>query len=172
MASKVSRVRMMVFYIWFLTLAVVVAVYVERMVGWRDLAPPTTDSLFQSFQMMVGLILPQLAVISAFYLNFDQQRDKIESLSSEQITIITTFSLAYHIIFIASVIGGISFHAFDSTPDGHMLDRNTAKILALMGLFSLFLAPVAFLFTRPGQTGRRNTSSRPSSEQAQTRSRI
>jgi hypothetical protein len=148
MNSKVDKIRIRVFRVWFITLAIVIVAFAEKVSGIRHVSPPFS-STFQSFQMMVGLIVPQIGVMSAFYFNLDGQKNKIESLSSNQIEVITLMSLFYHLIFIISVIFGIVFYSFDSQADGNALERNTAAVVAIMGLFSLFLAPIAFLFAAP-----------------------
>ena len=148
MSKKIDKIRVRIFKIWFLTLAVVIVAFAEKISGIRDLAPPFA-STFQSFQMMVGLVIPQIALMSAFYLNLDKHRRQLESLSNEQVTVISMLSLAYHGIFIVAIISGICFYAFDQQADGKSLERNTAAVVAIMGLFSVFLAPIAFLFSRP-----------------------
>jgi hypothetical protein len=137
-----------VFKVWFLTLAVVILVFAEKLSGLRHLAPPFS-SVFQSFQMMIGLVVPQIGVMSAFYFNLDNQKDKIASLSNEQVTVVTMLSLTYHVIFVAAVVFGIGLYRFDQQADGNSLERNTAAVVALMGLFSVFLTPIAFLFSTP-----------------------
>jgi len=54
----------------------------------------------------------------------------------------------YHVIFVAAVVFGIGFYGFDQQADGHSLERNTAGVVAIMGLFSVFLSPIAFLFAK------------------------
>jgi hypothetical protein len=152
MKSNLERIRVAVFKIWFLTLIVVVAVYGLK---FTDIQGPRAPfaAVFQSLQMMVGLIVPQIGMITAFYFNLDRQSDKINALTSEQVTVITWLSLFYHALFIVCVIGGVVFYVFDRTPDGTGLQRNTAAILAIMGLFSVCVTPVAFLFAKPKETG-------------------
>lgn len=145
-----DKLRLSVFKVWFFTLAVVLLVYVELFLGLRG-AKPAFGAAFQSLQMMIGLVVPQIGVMIAFYFNLDQQHEKIDALSEAQVTVITWLSVAYHLIFNVTLIGGIVFYVFDQTADGHSLQRNTAAVLAIMGLFSVFLTPVAFLFARPKQ---------------------
>lgn len=146
--NKLSKIRLAVFKIWFLTLGVILLVFAEKLSGIRDMIPPPFAATFQSLQMMTGLVVPQIGVMAAFYLNLDRQEQKIAALSDEQITIIVWLSLTYHCIFIVCVLFGISAYGFDHSADGHALERNTAAVVAVMGLFSVFLAPVAFLFAR------------------------
>jgi hypothetical protein len=148
MNSNLERIRLTVFKIWFLTLIVVVGVYVIK---FTDLQGPRApfSAVFQSLQMMVGLVVPQIGVITAFYFNLDKQQEKINALTSEQVTVITWLSVFYHATFVICTIGGIGFYAFDQTADGNALQRNTAAVLAIMGLFSVCVTPVAFLFAKP-----------------------
>ena len=146
--TKTDRIRLAVFKVWFITLLVVLLVFAFKFLGSEPVAP-SFQSAFQSLQMMVGLIVPQISMMAAFYFNLDKQTKKIESLTEGQVTVITWMSVSYHAIFILSVISGIMFYKFDSSPDGKALERNTAAVLAIMGLFSVFLAPIAFLFSTP-----------------------
>lgn len=148
MSGNLERIRLTVFKIWFLTLVAVVGVYIVK---FTDLQGPRAPfgAVFQSLQMMVGLVVPQIGVITAFYFNLDKQRDKIDALTSEQVTVITWLSMFYHATFILCTVAGIGFYAFDQTADGNALQRNTAAVLAIMGLFSICVTPVAFLFAKP-----------------------
>jgi hypothetical protein len=150
MNTNTDRVRLAVFKIWFVTLTIVLLVYAAKFVPSLGVTPPFA-STFQSLQMMIGLVVPQIGVMVAFYFNLDKQKDKIDALSDEQITVITWLSAAYHVIFNATLVAGIVFYAFDRSADGNSLQRNTAAVMAIMGLFSLFLTPIAFLFARPKQ---------------------
>ena len=153
MRTKVATLRLAVFKIWFFTLGVILVVFALKFSGLQGVTPPFSAA-FQSLQMMVGLVVPQIGIMIAFYLNLDRQKSKIESLSHEQVTIITWLSVAYHVIFNAALIAGILFYSFDRTADGNSLQRNTAAVVAIMGLFSVFLAPVAFLFASPSDKKR------------------
>jgi hypothetical protein len=146
--SNFAKIRLSVFKIWFLTLVVVIGVYGVKFTDLQG-PPAPFGAVFQSLQIMIGLIVPQIGMITAFYFNLDKQSDKINSLSSEQVTIITWLSFFYHAVFIACVVGGILFYTFDRTPDGNALQRNTAAVVGIMGLFSICVTPVAFLFARP-----------------------
>jgi hypothetical protein len=148
MSNNADKIRMRVFKIWFFTLAVILLTYAEKLSGLRHLPLPF-PAIFQSFQMMIGLVSPQIVIMTAFYFNMDRHQKKINSLSPEQIKIITFLSIIYHTIFIASVIFGIGCYGFDQQVDGNSLQRNTAAVVAIMGLFSTFLAPTAFLFSKP-----------------------
>lgn len=150
MVNNTGKIRLRVFYIWFLTLSVILVAFAEKISGIRNLSPPFSATL-QSAQILIGLVLPQIGVMSAFYFNLDRQSEKLNSLSRDQVTVITFMSVFYHVIFIACVVFGIVFYGFDSSADGNALQRNTAAIVAIMGLFSLFLAPVAFLFASPNE---------------------
>jgi len=158
MKNNLERIRLAVFKIWFLTLIVVVGVYVIK---FTDLQGPRApfSAVFQSLQMMVGLIVPQIGMITAFYFNLDKQQEKINALSSEQVTVITWLSVFYHATFVLCAIGGITFYAFDQTADGNALQRNTAAVLAIMGLFSVCVTPVAFLFAKPKDDVSRSVTS-------------
>lgn len=148
MTRNIERVRLGVFKIWFVTLGIVIVVYVGLFAGVRGVPPPFSVA-FQSLQIMIGLVVPQIGVMAAFYFNLDRQQRKIEALTKPQVLIITSFSVAYHIIFNLALVGGVVFYVFDRTADGQSLQRNTAAVVAIMGLFSAFLTPVAFLFARP-----------------------
>ncbi len=52
------------------------------------------------------------------------------------------------------VIFGIGFLGFETVTDGERLSRNTIAVVKIMGLFSVLMAPVAFLFSKPGTTGK------------------
>jgi hypothetical protein len=146
--NNIAKIRISVFKIWFLTLVVVIGVYGIKFTDFQG-PPAPFSAVFQSMQIMIGLIVPQIGMIAAFYFNLDKQTDKINSLSPEQVTIITWLSFIYHAVFIACVVGGILFYTFDRTPDGNALQRNTAAIVGIMGLFSVCVTPVAFLFAKP-----------------------
>ena len=148
MNNNIDKIRTRVFRIWFLSLFIIILVFAEKLSGIRDVSPPFS-SMFQSFQIMIGLIMPQIGIMSAFYFNLNRQKDKINSLSKEQISVITIFSVTYHIILITSVVAGIGFYVFDTQADGDSLARNTAAVVSIIGLFSVLLAPIAFLFTKP-----------------------
>jgi hypothetical protein len=148
MRSNIERIRLFVFRIWFLTLAVILLTFAEKLSGLRDLSPPF-GAVLQSFQMMIGLVVPQIGMMAAFYLTLERQRDKLQSLSADQVSVITWLSIAYHLLFIVMVVFGIVFYGFDRQADGQALQRNSAAVVSIMGLFSVFLAPVAFLFARP-----------------------
>lgn len=157
MTSNIDKIRMRVFKIWFVTLAVTVLVFVEKLSGFRNLALPFS-STFQSFQIMMGIIIPQITIMSGFYFNLDKQKEKINSLSHGQITAITYCSIAYHLILIGSVLFGIGFYGFDNQADGESLQRNTAAVVGIIGLFSPFLGYMAFLFSRPNDNKTAPTS--------------
>jgi hypothetical protein len=144
--TNTERLRLSVFKLWFCTLAVVVVVFAVRAWGLTGVKPLFSDS-FQSFEMIIGLVIPQISVMVAFYFTIDQQQQKIESLSRSQVSVLTWLSIAYHAIFVATIVAGIGFNAFDQTP-GQPMRGNAAAISAIMGLFSVFLAPVAFLFSQ------------------------
>lgn len=148
MIENLERIRIFVFKIWFLTLVVIVVVYGIKFTDLQGPRPPF-EAVFQSLQMMVGLVMPQLAIIAAFYFTLDRHEKKINALAPGSITVIVWLSVFYHAIFIACIVGGVFFYAFDRTADGNALQRNTADILAIMGLFSLCISPVAFLFAKP-----------------------
>jgi hypothetical protein len=155
MSSNVEAIRLRVFKIWFVSLGVVVITFGAKVAGIRDVAPPF-DALLQSFQMLLGLIVPQIGVMSAFYFNLDSQKDNLESLSRDQVAVISLLSVAYHLIFVLAIIFGVGFYGFDRQGEaGSLLQRNTAAVVAIMGLFSVFLAPVAFLFSKR-QGGKRS----------------
>ncbi len=156
--SRLAQVRMRVFGIWFLTLGVVVLVFAEKLSGIRGMPPPF-NALFQSFQIMTGLIVPQLATMVAFYLSLDAQASKLERLSREQIRVVTLLSVAYHVLFVVVTIFGIGFYGFDRTADGEALPRNTSAIVSIMGVFSVLLAPVAFLFAKPSESRKADPAS-------------
>jgi len=147
MKENVDRIRLNVFYIWFATLLVIIAVFGVRLATM----PLPFSSMFQSFQMIVGLVLPQISIMVTFYFSLEKQQEKINSLSAEQVRVIILLSLLYHGLFILCLVFGIGFHAFDSHADGEMLQRNTAAIVAVMGLFSVLLVPVTFLFATPAE---------------------
>lgn len=148
MKSNSEKLRMRVFQVWFLTLGVVLLCFAVKFTTLQG-RPLSFGASFQSLQMMVGLIVPQIGVMTAFYLNLKKQEKKVDRLSAEQVSVITWLSVAYHAIFILTAIGGIVFYVFDRSADGQSLQRNTAAVVAIMGLFSIFLAPVAFLFAAP-----------------------
>jgi hypothetical protein len=148
MRSNIDCIRLFVFRIWFLTLAAILLIFAEKLSGLRHLSPPF-GAVLQSFQMMIGLVVPQIGMMAAFYLTLERQKDKLQSLSAEQVSVITWLSIAYHLLFIVIVVFGIGFYGFDSQADGQALQRNSAAVVSIMGLFSVFLAPVAFLFARP-----------------------
>jgi hypothetical protein len=149
MKSNVERMRIFVFKIWFLTLFVILATFALTMSGLSGHLSPPFSSVFQSLQMLIGLVVPQIGAMSAFYLNIEAQQEKIRSLTLEQITVITALSISYHFIFVICTIAGIGFYVFDQISDGNSLVRNTAAVVSIMGLFSVFLLPVAFLFAKP-----------------------
>jgi hypothetical protein len=144
---KADCIRLRVFKIWFLTLAVILTVYALKILGIQG-EPHPFSRLFESLEMMLGLVLPQIGVMAAFYLNFDEHDDRLESVSQSQLSVITWLSVSYHVIFIATFIAGVGLHRLDATSDGDSLMRNTAHVMGIMGIFSVFLAPVVFLFTR------------------------
>ena len=148
MNNNIDKIRTRVFRIWFISLFIIILVFAEKLSGIRDVNPPFS-SMFQSFQIMIGLIMPQIGIMAAFYFSLEKQKDKINSLSKEQISVITIFSITYHIILITCVVAGIGFYAFDKQADGDSLARNTAAVVSIIGLFSVLLAPIAFLFAKP-----------------------
>src|SRR5262249_50780952 len=123
--SNLDRIRLFVFRIWFLTLAVVLLTFAEKLSGLRNLSPPF-GAVFQSFQMMIGLVVPQIGMMAAFYLTLERQKEKLQSLSADQVSIITWLSIAYHLLFIVAVVFGIVFYGFDRQADGQALQRNSA----------------------------------------------
>jgi len=147
MNDNCDRVRMFVFHIWILTLIVILLVFV---VAYFSPVTPPFSSTLQSLEMLTGLVLPQIGIMTAFYFNLDAQRNKLNSLTADQIAVVITLSVLYHVVCIFSVIAGVGFHAFDRTSDpDSALVRNTAAVVSIMGLFSLLLAPIAFLFSKP-----------------------
>lgn len=156
MRSNTDQLRIRVFKIWFVTLAIVILTFAEKLSGLRDVAPPFSAT-FQSFQIMIGLVVPQIGIMAAFYFNLNNQKKKLDSLSPDQMTVITMLSVTYHLIFIAAVIFGIGLYKFDQQADGGSLERNTAAVVAIIGLFSVFLTPIAFLFGRPESDANKTT---------------
>lgn len=148
-ATTVEKIRMRVFWIWLITLSVVISVFARRML---DTPSYPFEMVFENLQLIAALVLPQLSIMLAFY--FGSRHEHLESISASQITVITVFSMLYHIIFIACLIFGIGFLGFETVTDGERLSRNTIAVVRIMGLFSLLMAPVAFLFSKPGTKGK------------------
>lgn len=148
MKNNADKIRIRVFKIWLITLVVILLTYVEKFSGIFSLAHPFSD-IFQSLQIMIGMIMPQIVIMTSFYFNLEKNKKKINSLSDDQVKIITILSIIYHTIFIVSVVYGIGCFGFDQQADGHSLERNTAAVVSIVGLFSVFLAPIAFLFAKP-----------------------
>ena len=155
--TKIDKLRLGVFKIWFFTLVIIIIVYGLKFVEYPS-AKSLTSSVIQSLQMMVGLVLPQISMMTAFYLNFDRQKEKFNSLSNEQVKVIIWLSVFYHVIFVIVLIAGVMFYAFDKTINsndvckGQLLQSNTAYVMTIMGLFSVFIAPVGFLFAKPKES--------------------
>ena len=152
MSTGVEKIRMRVFWIWIVTLSVVVGVFARRML---DTPAFPFEIVFENLQLIAALVLPQLSIMSAFYLG--ARREHLDTVTPGQITVITVFSLAYHIIFIACLIFGIGFLGFETETDGERFSRNTIAVVRIMGIFSVLLAPVAFLFSKPGIESRSKT---------------
>ena len=148
-ATTVEKIRMRVFWIWLITLSVVIAVFARRML---DTPSYPFEIVFENLQLIAALILPQLSIMSAFYLG--SRHEHLESISASQMTVITVFSMLYHIIFIACLIFGIGFLGFETVTDGERLSRNTIAVVRIMGVFSVLMAPVAFLFSKLGTKGK------------------
>ncbi len=145
-SSNVDKVRMRVFGIWILTLLVVLAVFVRR----RFDVPTHPFSVFmENLQVIAALVLPQLSIMSAFYLG--AHKEHLETLSAGQIKVISAFSVVYHAIFITCLIYGVWFLGFETTTDGNRFSNNVIAVVKIMGIFSVLLGPVAFLFSRSGR---------------------
>jgi hypothetical protein len=146
--GNITLIRMCVFTIWVATLAVIIGVYIQKMVGNLSLS---FSVIFQSMQILVGLVFPQLTLMITFYFNLDKQVGKIEDLTNDQVWVISLLSVLYHVIFIGAVIYGIGFYGFDRSADGNGLAKNTAAVAGIAGLFSVLLVPTALLFAKHKQ---------------------
>lgn len=147
--SNLEKIRISVFKIWILTLIVIIAVFSIRAINPFGKVGLPFEIYFPSIQILIGLVIPQIGIMGSFYLSLDEQADKIATLPQGKITIIIWYSVVYHAIFIIAVILGIGFYKFYPSPDGTGLQRNTGAVVAITGLFSPLLAPIAFLFARP-----------------------
>jgi len=138
--KKISFFRFSVFWIWILTLAISIVIFITTMI----INEMTFKEIDESLTHVTGLLLPQLSIMIAFFFGTDKgSQEKMLKKDDKGIVKLTVgLSLFYHlsfwIVMSLALCGGIF---------GDTIDANTYAATKIMGFLSMFgLAPVAYLF--------------------------
>jgi hypothetical protein len=143
--SRLRRLRWTVFRIWFLTLAVIISCF-----GITAVAPqvPVNDSEFlKSASLILGLVLPPLGAIFAFYRRADENMLSGVGVTDEFVEITIACSIIYHFALNALIVLGVAFQKLVPHLEPELLYRNCTFIVNCIGLLSILLGPAAWLFT-------------------------
>ena len=136
--------RFAVFWIWTVTLAASLVIFIATMI----VRSMTFREIEESLTQLTGLLIPQLSVMIAFFFGTDRSRQqRILERDGAMARLAVGLSLFYHISFWIVLALSIGVGVF-----GRTIDENTAAVIKIMGFLSIFgLSPVAYLFASSKQ---------------------
>lgn len=137
--NKLSTFRFAIFWIWSITLVVSLSVFIGTLIVHKMTFREIEDSLTQ----VMGLLVPQLSVMTAFFFGANkEQQASILSQHEALGSFALGLSLLYHILFWIVILLSIGLGIFGTT-----IDENSSAAIKILSFISIFgLSPVAYLF--------------------------
>lgn len=162
---RTSQLRWFVFNIWYISLVVIIVSFIVSY--GQSLVPLPFGDVLRSASLVLGLVLPILSMMLAFYAGFDTRRRHVSAASKDFVMITIYSSVLYHVLLWTCVVYGVVFYGFDRVADGDSLYRNCTAVVHVMSLFSVLLGPTTWLFggpetPPPEARGSSDRTSRPS----------
>jgi hypothetical protein len=142
--KQVDVLRFSIFWIWIVTLLMIMVCFLETMIVHKLKVPDVRDSLTN----LTSLVLPQISIMVAFFFGSSKSRQITKMSYQPSIAkLAIALSLVYHIVFWLCLWLGVCFGVFDNG-----LAANVNAVMLVVGIFSLLgLTPVAYFFANNSQ---------------------
>lgn len=140
--NNLTLARMVVFYSWFVTALIVLTVFAAK-IFWPPQIRSDFSEIYPALKTILAFILPPLSMAFSLYITGKDVTNTLQDLDDRQTRLVIVFSMLYHVLFNAVIIGAIWFHVFE-TPDNisKQLEVNASAAGVFIGFLSFLLIPV------------------------------